>query len=85
MFKSLRKKFNPAPEPVAADNTQSFSGSYEKSFNFAVTPAEGGYIVSARHYDSVKDRTVENLYVISSDDNFDSAITTIIAKEYLTR
>ena len=51
------------------------------SIRFTVHHANGGRVVQTRRYDEVKDRTIENLYVITNDKEFGYEIDKIIVME----
>ena len=53
------------------------------SIRFTVHHANGGRVVQTRRYDEVKDRTIENLYVITNDKEFGYEIDKIIVMEGL--
>jgi hypothetical protein len=53
------------------------------SVKFTVHHANGGRVVQTRRYDEVKDRHIENLYVITSDKEFGYEIDKIIVMEGL--
>lgn len=70
-----------------SSNTTAIRGiSYSESrdsdgIKFSLTSARGGAIVSVKHYDQVKDRHFETVYVIHEDDNFDQNLLNIINME----
>lgn len=55
------------------------------SFNFTITNATGGKVVVVRHYDSRTDRSYENVYIITENDNLGNELEQIITKESLIR
>lgn len=57
--------------------------SRERSIKFEIHNANGGRVVQTRRYDAQKDRHFENLYVITSDQDFGREIDKIITMEAL--
>jgi hypothetical protein len=55
------------------------------TFNFTITNASGGKVVVVRHYDSRTDRSHENVYIITDNDNLGDELEQIITKESLTK
>ena len=60
-----------------SDSRQDFGN----SIKFNLVSARGGAIVTVKHYDQVKDRNFETVYVIHEDDNFDQNLLNIINME----
>lgn len=54
-------------------------------FNFRVHHANGGRIVQINHYDHIKDRTSQKLYIITDDKSFGEEIDKIMTIEGLRR
>ena len=59
------------------------SFSRENSLRFEIHQASGGRVVQTRRYDEKKDRHFENLYIITSDQDFGREIDKIITMEAL--
>jgi hypothetical protein len=57
--------------------------SRERSIKFEIHNANGGRVVQTRRYDAQKDRHFENLYVITSDQDFGRELDKIITMEAL--
>lgn len=55
----------------------------ERSVQFTVYTANGGRVIETRRYDRQKDRHNNNLYVITSDQDFGREIDKIITMEAL--
>ena len=53
------------------------------SIKFTIHHANGGRVVQTRRYDEIKDRHIENLYVITNDKEFGYEIDKIIVMEGL--
>jgi hypothetical protein len=53
------------------------------SIKFTIHHANGGRVVQTRRYDEIKDRNIENLYVITNDKEFGYEIDKIIVMEGL--
>jgi len=66
--------------PVVQDN---FSFQHENSLRFEIHQASGGRVVQTRRYDEKKDCHFENLYIITSDQDFGREIDKIITLEAL--
>jgi hypothetical protein len=60
-----------------SDSRQDFGN----SIKFNLVSARGGAIITVKHYDQVKDRNFETVYVIHEDDNFDQNLLNIINME----
>ena len=52
-----------------------------QTINFKITPAQGGTILSISKYDSIKDRTIHGLHIISIDRDCATEIGNIVALE----
>jgi hypothetical protein len=57
--------------------------SRDNSLRFEIHQASGGRVVQTRRYDEKKDRHFENLYIITSDQDFGHEIDKIITMEAL--
>jgi len=57
--------------------------SRDRSLKFEIHNASGGRVVQTRRYDVQKDRHFENLYIITSDQEFGREIDKIITMEFL--
>ena len=57
--------------------------SRERSTKFEIHHANGGRVIQTRRYDAQKDRHFENLYIITSDQDFGHEIDKIITMESL--
>lgn len=75
---------------VGEDNTKdlrpvalSAKESWEDGINITVTAAVGGKIVSFRRYDNRTDRSVNTVYVIPDDEDFNVALGKLITLESL--
>lgn len=66
----------PSVEPRSIDQP-------ERSVQFTVYTANGGRVVETRRYDRQKDRHNNNLYIITSDQDFGREIDKIITMEAL--
>lgn len=55
----------------------------ERAIQFTVYNANGGRVVETRRYDRQKDRNHQNLYIITSDQEFGREIDKIITMEAL--
>jgi hypothetical protein len=55
----------------------------ERALQFTVYTASGGRVIETRRYDRKTDRTVNGLYVITSDQDFGREIDKIITMEAL--
>lgn len=55
----------------------------ERAIQFTVYNANGGRVVETRRYDRQKDRNNQNLYIITSDQEFGKEIDKIITMEAL--
>jgi hypothetical protein len=51
--------------------------------NFTIYPASGGKVVRVHHYDHVKDRSDNNLYIIQDSDDFGQELAMILARHRL--
>jgi hypothetical protein len=57
--------------------------SRERSIKFEIHHASGGRVIQTRRYDAQKDRHFENLYIVTSDQDFGHEIDKIITMESL--
>ena len=57
--------------------------SREKSIRFEIHSANGGRVVQTRRYDTHKDRHIENLYIITGEQDFGREIDKILTMEAL--
>jgi hypothetical protein len=78
----LDEETSPPPEDICIDEN-SFNLSRERSIKFEIHNANGGRVVQTRRYDAQKDRHFENLYVITSDQDFGRELDKIITMEAL--
>jgi hypothetical protein len=69
-------------EAISIDRSE-VSISRETTLRFEVHQAAGGRVVQTRRYDERKDRNIENLYVITPDQDFGREIDKIITMEAL--
>jgi len=60
-----------------SDSRQDFGN----SIKFNLVSARGGAIITVKHYDQVKDREFETVYVIHEDESFDQNLLNIINME----
>ena len=78
----LDEETSPPPEDICiAEDSPSLSR--ERSIKFEIHNANGGRVVQTRRYDAQKDRHFENLYVITSDQDFGRELDKIITMEAL--
>jgi len=77
--------FDDGPVPVneICIDEDSIQLSRERSIKFEIHNANGGRVVQTRRYDAQKDRHFENLYVITSDQDFGRELDKIITMEAL--
>lgn len=83
----------PYPSPIGISTARegnSFhqqveDGLIEDGLSLTIHNANGGYVVSFRRYDRIKDRSNNSLYVISSEQKFEEALAQCIAMECLQR
>jgi hypothetical protein len=91
MKKSLRQRFrdwlfeerNNANDYAISIDEESVQLDRSSSIKFTVHHANGGRVVQTRRYDEVKDRHIENLYVITNDKEFGQEVDKIIVMEGL--
>jgi len=57
----------------------------DKSLNFVLHPAEGGFILELSHYEPNTDRYTQRLHIINDGDNMGDAISKILTLELLRR
>lgn len=88
----VREDDSPAPASyyIGHGNTISVSKSMGQSsvpatFNFTVTNATGGKVVTVRHYDPHTDRSHETVYIITDKEDLGEELGQIITKESLSR
>lgn len=90
MKKTLKQRFKDwlfaePPDPEAnqyiAVDEESVQLDRGSSIRFTVHHANGGRVVQTRRYDEIKDRNIENLYVITNDKEFGYEIDKIIVME----
>lgn len=55
------------------------------TFNFSVTNAIGGKVVTVRHYNPNTDKNYEHVYIITDKEDLGEEIGQIITKESLSR
>lgn len=65
--------------------TASGSSSVPSTFNFSVTDATGGKVITVRHYDPRTDRSYENVYIITDKEDLGVELGQIITRESLSR
>ena len=58
---------------------------FDGGMNFTIHKASGGLVVNVHFYDSTRDRSQSNLYVIQDDDNIGENLTKILTMENLKR
>ena len=79
----LDEETSPPPNDDICIDENSFNLSRERSIKFEIHSANGGRVVQTRRYDAQKDRHFENLYVITSDQDFGRELDKIITMEAL--
>lgn len=60
-------------------------GRIPSTFNFSVTNAIGGKVVTVRHYNPNTDKNYEHIYIITDKEDLGEEIGQIITKESLSR
>jgi hypothetical protein len=70
-------------QAISAGTQTQFSR--QKSLNFSLHPAEGGYILEYNHYDENHDRHHQRLHIINDSDNMGESIANILTLELLRR
>ena len=70
-------------EAISFDDETNVHLTRETSLRFEVHQAQGGRVVQTRRYDERKDRNIENLYIITPDQDFGREIDKIITMEAL--
>ena len=75
------KTLPPNDDIYIADDGVNFSR--ERSIKFEIHNANGGRVVQTRRYDVHKDRHIENLYIITGEQDFGREIDKIITMEAL--
>ena len=90
MKRTLKQRFKDwifddkaVPVPDICIDEDSIQLSRERSIKFEIHNANGGRVVQTRRYDAQKDRHFENLYVITSDQDFGRELDKIITMEAL--
>jgi hypothetical protein len=88
MKRTLRQRIrdwlnNDDQDEYPPDVAQDPNFHHENSLRFEIYQASGGRIVQTRRYDEKKDRHFENLYIITSDQDFGREIDKIITMEAL--
>ena len=78
----LDEETSPPNDDICIDEN-SFNLSRERSIKFEIHNANGGRVVQTRRYDAQKDRHFENLYIITSDQDFGREIDKILTMEAL--
>lgn len=81
IFNWLNKKLN--SRELLTASSQELDGGNIDSLNFSITPAQGGIIMSVRHYDRKQDRSYTRLYIINDDADFATEIGRLAAMEVL--
>lgn len=90
MKRSLKQRFrdwlfdesNQATEYISVDE-ESVQLDRSSSVRFTIHQASGGRIVQTRRYDEIKDRHIDNLYIITNEMEFGREIDKIITMEAL--
>jgi hypothetical protein len=90
MKKTLKQRFKewlfedgPERDNAICIDENSIQLSRERSIKFEIHNANGGRVVQTRRYDTQKDRHFENLYVITSEQDFGRELDKIITMEAL--
>jgi hypothetical protein len=78
----LDEETSPPNDDICIDEN-SFNLSRERSIKFEIHNANGGRVVQTRRYDAQKDRHFENLYIITSDQDFGRELDKILTMEAL--
>lgn len=68
---------------VSPTTIRAYDGLNSNGLNLTVYKADGGTIVEFRHYDSVKDRNMNSLHVITDNDDFAERLSQIITMEII--
>lgn len=68
---------------IGSGYTKSSNSNIPVSFNFSVTSATGGKVITVRHYDPRTDRTSENVYIITDKEDLGQELGQIITIESL--
>ena len=86
--KTLKQRFkdwlfdeNNDDEFSAVDVEEIYDLDRSTSIRFTVHHANGGRVVQTRRYDDIKDRNIEGLYIITSDQDFGRELDKIITME----
>jgi hypothetical protein len=79
----LDEETSPPPNDDICIDENSFNLSRERSIKFEIHNANGGRVVQTRRYDAQKDRHFDNLYIITSDQDFGRELDKIITMEAL--
>lgn len=89
--KDNAEDYIPAPQPTGytghgntlAAKSIGGSSSVPATFNFTVTSATGGKVITVRHYDPRTDRSHENVYIITDKEDLGEELGQIITRESL--
>lgn len=90
---SVEKVRADVPQPIGgyAGHANMTSSKYQSNnvvpttFNFTITNAAGGKVISVRHYDPNTDRSHENVYIVTEQEDLGQELAQIITKESLYR
>jgi len=74
---------DPEGNSICSDDEHTIHLSRASSVRFEIHQAAGGRVVQTRRYDERKDQNFENLYIITSDQDFGREIDKIITMEAL--
>jgi hypothetical protein len=74
---------NDRDDTIELVRTNDVNLSRDNSLRFEIHQASGGRVVQTRRYDEKKDRHFENLYIITTDQDFGREIDKIITMEAL--
>lgn len=77
------ERYNDVPEASQISAEPRSIDQPERSVQFTVYTANGGRVIETRRYDRQKDRHNNNLYVITSDQDFGREIDKILTMEAL--
>lgn len=67
------------------DSSYVRSTNFDNGLNFSIHKANGGLVVNVQHYDSTRDRSQSNLYVIPDDESIGDHLSKILTMENLKR
>ena len=76
---------NSYPKVSSVDEEGDAHFNRERAMNFMIHPAQGGYIIELRTYNSKTDRHDQQLHLISDDADLSESISKIITLELLRR